>query len=374
MSALTIRPVETRQALRTFIYLPAELYKNRPTWVPPLYADEWVFFDPKRNPAYALADTALWLAYLDDQPVGRIMGIVHREYNQTHTLSQARFSHFDCLNDGTIAHLLLSTVTEWAKNKGMQSLIGPFGFSEKDPQGAKIEGFEYLPVIATASNPPYLPALLEAEGFDKLTDCVVYKIDIPPTIPALYEQVAERIARHSELRLLEFESRRQLKPYIVPVFELVNQTYRDLLGFVPLNEAEIQKIAKAYLPILDPQFVKLVVDPHNQPIAFVVALPDMSVGIQRAKGQLFPFGFLYLLWAARRTKQLDLLLGAVHPQHRSKGLTALLGLSLLRSAHKRGLQFIDTHLILEDNHAMRAEAERLKGQVYKRYRIYQKNI
>ena len=173
---------------------------------------------------------------------------------------------------------------------------------------------------------------------------------------------------------INFTSQKELKPYVVPIFRLVNETYKDLLGFVPLSEAEMQKIAKSYLPILDPDFVKIIVDENNEPIAFVVGLPDMSKGLKKARGRLFPFGFIHILWDARKNKQLDLLLGAVKPNYRGLGLTTLLGVSMIKAAQKRKMEFMDTHLVLETNHTMRGEAEKLNGKVYKKYRIFQKAI
>jgi hypothetical protein len=374
MSTITIREVQNKDDLRTFIYLSEKLHQHRNNWVPPLYIDEQVFFDKQKNPAYQVADTILFLAFQNNKPVGKIMGIIHHEYNQMKFCRQARFFHFDCIDNNEVAKALLGSIENWAKSQGMQTLIGPFGFSEKDPQGFQIEGFEYLPVIATATNPPYLPVLLEKEGFQKLTDCIVYKIAIPDPIPAFYERIYERAMRNPHIRLLTFKNKSALKPYVVPIFRLVNETYKDLMGFVPLNEAEMAKIAKAYLPILDPEFVKIIVDAQHNPIAFVVGLPDMSRGIKRAKGRLFPLGFLHLLWDARQTKQLDLLLGAVKESYRGKGLTTILGVSMLKSAQKRQLDYIDTHLILENNLPMRGEAEKLKGEIYKRYRVFEKEL
>jgi hypothetical protein len=327
-----------------------------------------------KNPAYEVADTILFLAYINNQAVGKIMGIIHREYNELQQIKEARFFHLDSIENIEVIKLLIDAVQSWAKAQQMETLVGPFGFSEKDPQGFQIEGFEYLPVIATATNPPYLPQFLETLGFDKLTDCVVYKIDIPAEIPPFYQRIFDRAQRNPKIKLLNFTSKKELKPYVVPIFRLVNETYKDLLGFVPLSEAEMQKIAKSYLPILDPDFVKIIVDENNEPIAFVVGLPDMSKGLKKARGRLFPFGFIHILLDARKNKQLDLLLGAVKPNYRGLGLTTLLGVSMIKAAQKRKMEFMDTHLVLETNHTMRGEAEKLNGKVYKKYRIFQKAI
>ncbi|MDI9873071.1 hypothetical protein [Flectobacillus rivi] len=374
MQEIIIKEVISPSELKTFVYLSEKLHEKRPNWVPPIYADEWIFFDHKKNPAFEVADTIFFLAYMNDKPVGKIMGIIHREYNELQHIKEARFFHLDSIENIDVVKLLIDAVQSWAKAQHMETLVGPFGFSEKDPQGFQIEGFKYLPVIATATNPPYLPQFLETLGFDKLTDCVVYKIDIPAEIPPFYQRIFDRAQRNPNIKLLNFTSKKALKPYVVPIFRLVNETYKDLLGFVPLSEAEMQKIAKAYLPILDPDFVKIIVDENNEPIAFVVGLPDMSKGLKKARGRLFPFGFVHILLDARKNKQLDLLLGAVKPNYRGLGLTTLLGVSMIQAAQKRKMEFMDTHLVLETNHTMRGEAEKLNGEVYKKYRIFQKAI
>jgi len=374
MQNIVVKEVISPSDLKTFVYLSEKIHEKRANWVPPIYSDEWIFFDHKKNPAYEVADTILFLAYINNQAVGKIMGIIHREYNELQQTKEARFFHLDSIEDIEVVKMLINAVQSWAKNQQMETLVGPFGFSDKDPQVFQIEGFEHLPVIATATNPPYLPQFLEKLGFNKLTDCVVYKIDIPAEIPLFYQRIFDRAQRNPKIKLLNFTSKKELKPYVVPIFRLVNETYKDLLGFVPLSEAEMQKIAKSYLPILDPDFVKIIVDEKNEPIAFVVGLPDMSKGLKKARGRLFPFGFIHILLDARNNKQLDLLLGAVKPNYRGLGLTTLLGVSMIQAAQKRKMEFMDTHLVLETNHTMRGEAEKLNGEVYKKYRIFQKTI
>jgi GNAT superfamily N-acetyltransferase len=237
-----------------------------------------------------------------------------------------------------------------------------------------VEGFQYLPVLATPANPEYLPHLLMREGYSKEVDCVSYRMEVLDTLPERHERVIERIRRQNHLQLVEFTSRRSLKPFILPVLQLVNETYGSLFGFVPMSEPEMKKFATQYLPVLDPEFVKVVVNKTGDVKAFVVAMPDMSRGIQKAKGRLFPFGFLYVLGAMRNSRQLNMMLGAVHKSLQGKGVTTLLAKALLASARKRKMSLIDTHLILENNLPMRGEYEKLNGKVYKRFRIFSKSL
>jgi hypothetical protein len=372
--SIELRTVTSKKLLKEYIFLPEKLYMGDPRWVPPMYDDEWAFHDPNENKALTSCDTIRIIAYRNNQAVGRVMGIIHHPYNEQHQEKIVRFFNLDCVNEQTVANALISFVENWGKEKGMDKIIGPYGFSDKDPQGLQVEGLDYLPVLATPTNPAYLQKLVEKDGYKKVVDCVSYQIPIPETVPSLYEKVVQRINTNKSFKLVEFKSKSQLRPYIVPVFRLVNEAYAALFGFVPMTEEEMKKFAKQYLPVLDPEFVKIVVNRDASLVAFGIAMPDMSLGIQKAKGKLFPFGFIHILKSMRKTSQLNLLLGAVKPGLQGKGLTALLAKSILKSAQKRGMKVMDSHLILEDNTLMRSECERIGGKVYKRFRVYGKEL
>ncbi len=366
--------VTGKKSLRRYIHLPQRLYRSYPNWVPPIYADEWKFHDPKQNSALAYSDVVRVIAVRNGNAVGRIMGIINRRYNEQVGEATGRFFNLDCIDDQEVAHALLGFVENWAASRGMTRVIGPFGFSDKDPQGLQIEGFEHLPVIAAPTNLPYLPTLVEAEGYTKERDAMSYKLPVVAEGPPLYEKVYQRTLRNRALTLVEFKNKRELKPYIVPVLRLVNDTYAPLFGFVPMSEPEMKRLAAQYMPVLDPAFLKLVTNQEGEMVGFVVAIPDMSKGIQKAKGKLFPFGFLHMLAAAKKTRQLNAMLGAIKQEYRNRGVNVLLGKALTQSALRRGFEFIDSHLVLEENTLMRAEYENIGGHLYKRYRIYQKQI
>ncbi len=369
-----LKTVNSKALLKEYIFLCESIYRNEMRWVPPFYEDEWAFHDPKKNKILQHCETIRKLLYIDGKAVGRIMGIIHHPYNESHHEKTARFFNFDCINNQEVAHILISAIEKWAMEKGMKKLIGPFGFSDKDPQGLQIEGFEYLPVLATPANPSYLPDLVKMEGYSKEVDCVSYQMPIPKEVPKLYQNIHHRIIINKTLKLLEFKSKRQLKAYIVPVLRLVNETYTPLFGFVPMSEEEMKKLALQYLPVLDPEFVKVVLNTNGEVIAFVVAMPDMSAGIQKAKGKLFPVGFIYVINSMKKSKQLNLMLGAIKIGYRGIGISAFMGKAIIESANKHGLEIMDSHLILEHNRSMRGECEKLDGKVCKRYRIFSKSL
>lgn len=372
--AIEVRELIDRKDLRTFIYLPEAIHKNHANWVPPLYIDDLSFFNSKKNKSFAHCITTLALAWEGQRPVGRIMGIINPHYNEMHNERNARFFALECYQDLEIARVLVEYVCNWARSHGMQKLVGPLGFSDKDPQGCRIEGFDEPPAITTANNFSWMKDYYENLGFQKEVDLVSYMIPMPKKVPEYIERISGRVMGANGYKLLEFTSRRELKPWIVPIFRLVNETFVNIYGFIPLDEKEMHELANRYIPILDPRFVKVVVNQQNEPIAFVVSMPELSRGIQRARGRLLPFGWYYILRESRRTRMLTLLLGAIKEQHRGKGLDSLMGLRILESAYKAQMEFIDSHLILETNTLMRAECERINGLVYKRFRIFFKNL
>ncbi len=371
---IEIKEVTGRKLRRRFIHLPARIHNGHPNWVPPIYMDDRAFFNPARNKSFQYSDTILLLAYRDRRPVGRIMGIINRRYNELKGEKHARFCFLECWNDGEVASALLGAVEEWSRGKGMVKLVGPLGFSDKDPQGLLIEGFDKPQVIATTCNFPYLPELVESNGFTKETDLVVYTLDIPKEVPETYRRVSERVLGRSNMVVREFMRRKELKPAIRPVLQLMNDTFQGIYGFDPLTGKEMDEFAARYIPLLDPKFIKVIENDKGDVIAFIIGMPDLSKGIQRSRGYLFPIGIFYILRSGKKTRQLNLMLGAIREDYRGHGLDAVMGARMIEAAHEGGLETIDSHLELEDNHKVRAEMERMGGVVYKRYRIFQKPI
>ncbi len=372
---IEIREVKTRKDLKTFIYLPEKIHANHPNWVHPIYMDEWNYFNPKKNEAFSYCDTTLLLAFRGEEAVGRIMGIINSRYNEHRNEKTVRFGYLETWEDEEVIHALLKHVEDWAKNKGMTKIVGPYGFSDQDPEGFLIEGFENRATIATYYNFEWMPSMVEKEGYDKDVDYFVYKLDVPKEVPEIYRRIYERAKKRGNFELLEFKKRKNIKPWIVPILSLMNECYLagNIYGYTPLSEKEMKSLAARYLPILDPRFVKAVLI-EGEVASFVVGIPDMTEGIQKARGRLLPFGFLKVLRAAKKTKQLDLLLGAVKERYRGRGLDAIMGIKMIISAQEAGMEIMDTHHEMEENVRVRAEMERMGGKLYKKFRVYKKML
>ncbi len=374
MGELVIKEVITKKDRRDFIYLPEKVHKHEPEWLPPIYMDEWELYDKTKNKSYKYADALLLLAYRDRKPVGRIMGIINNRYNSINNENHGRFCFMECYDDKEVFHALLSKVEGWLKERGMSKIIGPLGFSDKDPQGFQIEGFEYPQFMTSVNNSPYMPVFLEAEGYEKKVDLVNYLGKIPEKFPLIYEKVLSRMEHSMEYKIIEFNTKKELKPYIIGVLELMNECFAEIYGFVPLNDNEKKDFAARYLPILDPKFVKLIETAKGELVGFAIGLPDFSKGIRDAKGKLFPFGIFKILSDSKKSKKLLMMLGGVKKDYRGKGLDVLMGVKILQSGIKHKMDSLDSHLVLENNTKMRAEYERVGCKVVKKFRIYQKEL
>jgi len=371
--AIILKDVSTKKEFNDFIHLPEKIHKGHNEWLPPLYMDEKIFFDPKKNHSFSVCDHRLILAYKDGVLVGRIMGIINRQYNQMNDVKNVRFGFIETYNDQEVAHELIAEIENWGREKGMTKIVGPFGFTDREPQGLLIEGFEHEPVIDSACNFEYMPKLVENEGFTKELDCVLYRYPLANPLPESMYKIYDRITSRKDYEFLEFKNKRQLKPWIVPVLRAMNESFGEIYGFVPMDEIEMQEMAKKYLPVIDLDFVKIVAK-EDRVVAFMISIPNMYKGMQKAKGHLFPFGLIHILRAMKSAKSLTFMLGAVVPDHQKRGLDLYFTLSTINSAIKRGMIYVDTHVVMEQNLEMMAEFKRYGGFLLKKFRVYQKAI
>jgi len=370
---LEIKEVKDRRQLKMFIQLPFEIHRYHPLWVPPLLTEEWKYFESNKNIAFTKNDTILLLAFRNRKPVGRIMGIINTQRNNKLSQYCAWFSNLECYDDLSVAKALMDVLEAWAIKKGMDKMVGPMGFSNQDPEGYLIKGFELEPSISTYSNFEYIPALLDQLGYSKEVDYVVYQIDLTKLTPDLYLKIIERFQIKEKYQFQNFRKRKELKPYIRPVLKLMNGLFYDLNGYNPLTDEEIRIVGEQYLQIIDPRFM-IIAKKDNDIIGFLIGIPNLNYGFRKAKGRLFPFGFYHLLRAPSKTKQFDLLLGGIRSEFRGMGIDACGMLAIIEEARDAGYTLMDSHHELETNMTVRKEMERLGGEIKKRFRIYKKQL
>jgi hypothetical protein len=371
--AVLIKEVKSKKELKDFIYVPEKIHEGHKNWLPPIYMDEKKFYNPEKNISFRGCDYRFIVAYKDGKPVGRCLGIIHHKHNQKFNLRNVRFFGLECYYDQETAHALISDIEQWGKDRGMDKIIGPFGFSDRDTQGFAIEGFENPPVVDSACNMEYMPELMVKEGFEKEMDFVIYSYPLTNELPEIYHKMYQRVIAKKDFEFIEVKSRKQLKPLIIPVLRLVNESFKDLYGFSPMDDDEMLDLAKRYLPILDPKFVKLVMK-DGEVAAFMVSMANPYKGIQKSKGRLLPFGIFHILHALRHAESINLMLGAVKPIYQKQGLDLFITYTTIETARKAGMKSVDTHVVMEENDAMMAEFKRYNPVLYKKFRVYNRMI
>lgn len=366
--------VKHYKELKTFIKLPYKIHKNHKEWLPPLLTDEYKVFDKRKNHSFEHCDTIMYLAYKNGEYVGRIMGIINHIYNKGHHEKNVRFCYLECFDDAEVFDRLIKAVEDWGREKGMEHIVGPLGFSDKDPQGFLLEGFdEPMTVMVTNCSLPYMITHTERNGYHKKIDLFQYRVQLEDKAPEIYVRIAERVKSRG-FEIVEFTKSKEVKPYVNTVFDLINEAYTDIYGFAPLDETEAKEFSDRFLPLLNPNYIKLVKDKNGVIVAFLVAMPNITEGFRKAKGRLLPFGFIHLMRALKTSKQLDMLLGYVKQEYRNAGLDALMTVSLFDAARKGGLTVMDSHVTMEENVKMRATYERMNHTIYKKYRIFEKRL
>jgi GNAT superfamily N-acetyltransferase len=373
MSAV-IKQVKTKSELNSFIMLPYDLYRDDPFWIPPLISQDKAQFETDKNPAYRYCDTGFFLALRDGKTVGRIAAIVNRRYIEKVERDCGRFGWFECEDDRETADALFSTAENWLAAKGMTEISGPMGFTDNDMTGFLVEGFEELPTIAGSYNPPWYNDLITSRGYDKEVDYVEYKITVPKAFPEKVERLAALIKKRSSVKVFNEKSTKPLgKVWGHQIFDVLNESYEKLYGTTLLDEREIDYYINTYLGHVDPEFIKLAVD-GDRLVGFIIAMPNLSRSFQKAKGRLFPFGFIHILREMKKSRTLDFYLAGIRPAYQGKGVDVLLAYEMGMSAFKRKMEFAESNHELEDNKKIRAMWKFYEKRLHRRIRVYHRSL
>jgi hypothetical protein len=371
---VTIEEVRTNADLKRFVAFPELLYSGHPNYVPKFASDELNTLRRDRNPAFEYCDSRYWMAFKDGRPVGRIAGIISRRYIETWKKRRVRFGWIDFVDDPDVPAALLGAVEQWGREQGMEGIHGPLGFCDLDREGMLIEGFDELDLMITIYNYPYYPAHLERLGFGKDVDWVEYQFEVPAQIPENLARIARVALERSKLRVVPIRSKRDVKPLIPAVFRLINDTYQQLYSVVALSDRQIDYYAKAFLTLLRPEYIKIVLDASGEVAAFGVAMPSLSRALQKNRGRLLPFGFIPVLRALKKNDRLDLLLTAVRADLQNKGVNAVLIDEMWKSAIPAGLKMVETGPELEGNEKVQAQWKHFARRQHRRRRCFYKAL
>ncbi len=372
--AVEIRIVQTKRDLKKYVKFPITLYKGNPWYVPFMRSEEMAVLNPKKNPSFETAEGRSWLAYKDGKIVGRVTGIYLPQYKEVWGKNQARFGWVDFIDDDEVSEALFGTVEDWAAQFDAESLTGPQGFTDLDPEGMLIKGFEELGTMPMIYNHPYYPEHLARLGFMKETDWLEFEIKTPQSIPEKVRRIQELVLLRKKLHMVNAKKPRDLMPYAGGLFHVLVESYKNLYGFVPLSEKQIDSYIKQYIPFADPRFTKVVVDENEKVVAFGVAMPSFSRALQKNRGRLFPFGWIPMLQAMKKPVGMDMYLVAVLPEYQSSGVVSVVMGTITQGAIDAGLEFAETSGELEDNEAVQAMWRNYEHRQHKRRRCFIKEL
>lgn len=375
---VTIREVKTKNELKSFVRFNYEMYKDNKYAVPELYEDMLDTLNPEKNAAFDFCEAVLYLAYNDEGTiVGRIAGIINNKANTTWKCKNVRFGWVDFIDDEEVSKALFSAVEKWGREKGMENIQGPLGFTDMDPEGMLIDGYEEMSTQATIYNYPYYPRHLERLGFEKDADWIEMVIDVPKQIPERISRISDIVMKKMGLHVApRCSTKKFLDKYGMGFFDCVNAAFKPLFGYSALSERQKRDYLDMYSVVLDSELISIVLDKDDNVVAGGVGMPSLSIALQKAKGKMLPFGWYYILKGLKwkHPKVADLMLVAVRPEYQGKGVNAVIINDLIPRFIAGGYEKVETNPELELNSKVQSQWIYFDREYKKRRRCFKKKI
>ncbi len=375
--SIIIKTVSSRKDFMTFARFANKLYKGNKYYVPSMPMDDLSTLSKEKNAAFEFSDAELYLAYKDGEVVGRVAAIINHKANEAWKVKQVRFGWIDFIDDLEVSAALLEAVIEFGRKAGMTQIVGPLGFTDFDPEGMLVDGYDRLGTMALIYNHPYYPEHMKKHGYYKETGWIEYRLTIPEFVSERHKRIAEAVMERYDLRIIK-KTRRQIKKerYGQKLFNLINQTYCVLYGYSLLSEKQIDQYVDMYLSLIDTEMLTFVENKEGELIAAGISIPSLSEALQKCNGEIFPFGWWHLLKAMflKKPDTLDLLLIGVRPDYQNRGINSLMILDLVERYNKLGFRYAETNAMLETNNRIHAMFEPFEKEVHKRRWVFGKDI
>ena len=375
--SVEIRKVSSRKELKAFVRFANNLYKGNKYYVPSMPFDDMNTFNKDKNGAFEFCDAELYLAYKDGELAGRVAAIVNYKANESWKVDQVRFGWIDFIDDIEVSAALLEAVSAFGRARGMKQIVGPLGFTDFDPEGMLVEGFDRLSTMALIYNHPYYPEHMVRHGYVKETGWVEYRITIPEQLPENHRRLSEIIKERYGLKLRKL-SRRQIRKedYGRKLFKLINETYCVLYGYSLLSDKQIDQYVDLYLSLIDTKMLTFIEDPKGDLIAAGISIPSLSEALQKCNGEILPFGWWHLLKTMffNKPDTLDLLLIGVRPDYQNRGVNSLLFVDLFENYKKMGFRYAETNANLETNAKVQAMWHPFEKELHKRRWVFAKEL
>ena len=376
MKNVTVKTVSTKSELRDFVRLPRRIYAHYPCYVPDMESDVRDTFSPQKNVELESSDIQPFIAYADEEPAGRIVGIVNHLANKQWHTRNVRFGFLEFTDDNDVSRALLEAVEEWGRRQGMTRIQGPMGFSDLDKEGMLVEDFDMNGSMTALYNPPYYPVHLEQLGYEKEVDWLQARINIPREVPEKYARVARLAREMFGLHTRGLTKKEIYSGYGQKIFQLINLAYAPIFGYAELSERQIDFYLNRYVPLLDTRMLSVVEDEKGGLVAVAITMRSLALALQKSQGRLFPFGWFHLLRAltCQREDKAEMLLVAVHPDYQGLGVNALFFENLIPVYNRLGIRWAETGPQLESNVRELSQWKPLNPRFVKRRRCYTKDL
>lgn len=382
MSLIEIKKVESKKDLKTFIDFHYDLYEGNEYDVPNLFSDEMNTLSKDKNAAFEFCEAEYYLAYKDGKLAGRVAAIINHKANNKWGKKSVRFGWIDFIDDREVSKALLDAVEKYGREKGMEDVVGPLGFTDMDPEGMLVWGFDQLGTMPTIYNYAYYSEHIEAlEGFEVDNKYVEFKIMVPDEVPEKYAKIAMMIEKRYNLHVRKLTKKDVFQGGMgQKIFDLINDTYKDLYGYSELSQKQIDQLIKSYLGFLDFNLITCIedwTDGEHKLIGVGITMPSLAHALRKCRrGRLLPFGWFHVLRAIKqhKTNIVDLLLIGILPEYRAKGANALLFADLIPWYQKYGIEWGETQVELETNAGVQGQWGALTPVMHKRRKCYKKII
>jgi len=366
-----IKEANDGKILKDFINFPYLLYKDNQYWIPPIKSDEKKLWT--QHPALKFVDFQKWVVYWKGRPIGRIGAAVNHKYNEKTGVKYGRIVGLETYNDEKGFRLLMDTAIDWLKEKGMEKVHGPLGFTNLDTQGMLIDGFEELPSIASVYHLPYYKTLMKKYGFEKEHDWVEFHLKLTEEPVKKGDRGAKLLKRRFGYEVFSPKNKKELASYAEIAFDILNQAFAHLPYVIKLDDELKAYYKKKYFNVLDPKFTFFVKD-KDKIVGFLIAIPSLSEGMKKANGKLLPFGWYHIMQAFKHPKCIDTLLTGVIPEYDSKGVAVMLFDALHKTMQANNVNDIETTGVFEDNHNVITNWKNYEHVQHKRRRTWIKEI
>ena len=374
---VNIIPVETGRQMRQFINLPLELYRNCPNYVPELTFDVKATLDPKKNPAFEFCQAQPMLAIKDGRVAGRVVALMNERVNEKWGKKVVRFGWIDFIEDYEVCEDLLDAVCAWGRERGLNYLQGPMGFTDFDREGALTWGYDRIATMATTYNYPYYIDFYNRYGLQKGADWLEMLVTLPDELPEKFTKLNDIIKQRYGLRVEFAANAKDMKQNRAKaIFDLLNTCYADLYGFAKLSDRQIDKYVDDYISFADMSLIPLIYNDQNELVGCALMIPSLAKALVKSRGKLFPFGWWHLVKALylKHDDTIEFLLIAIRPDYQAKGVNSLIVSSLVPVFKAKGYKYAETNCELEDNHKVLNFWNSVEHIIHKKRRAFVKEI